>query len=65
MEILAGLRKANSDVLKISGNFVEVSEQAKSIVVMNRECSRMILSVFAISHKFAFICVHSRLIELG
>jgi ABC-type transporter Mla subunit MlaD len=37
MEILAGLRKANSDVLKISGNFVEVSEQAKSILVMNRD----------------------------
>ena len=37
MEILAGLRKANSDVLKISGNFVEVSEQAKSMLVMNRD----------------------------
>ncbi len=37
MEILAGLRKASSDVLKISGNFVEVSEQAKSMMVMNRD----------------------------
>lgn len=37
MEILAGLRKANSDVLKISGNFVEVSEQAKSMLVLNRD----------------------------
>ncbi len=37
VEILAAMRKVTTDVLKISGNFVQVSEQAKSIVVVNHD----------------------------
>lgn len=37
MEILAGLHKASDDVLKISGNFVKISEDAKTLVTVNRD----------------------------